>query len=110
MINKKISLLLIKIFSGKVSINFGRQYIIKSSDPSLPTCLVFQSKIKNPYGTTPSNLSGLLNSGPARYAGEIVIVGWHQCVTSDPCFLIKGAYDDSGTKKDFSDKQVPVRF
>ena len=71
---------------------------------------VFQSKIKNPYGTTPNNLSGLLNSGPARYAGEIVIVGWNQCVTSDPCFLIAGSYDDGGTLKGLPPKQVPVRF
>jgi len=68
---------------------------------------VFSNKIQNPYNTS-SN--GLLNSGPTRNPGEIVMVGWDRCVTSDPCFLIRGAYDDSGTKRDLADKQVPVRF
>ena len=71
---------------------------------------VFQSKIKNPYGTTPDNPSGLLNSGPTRNAGEIVLVGWNECVI-DPCFLIDAAYNDSGTKKSLDPMlQVPTGF
>ena len=70
----------------------------------------FQNKIKNPYGTTPSNPSGLLNSGPTRNAGEIVLVGWNQCKI-DPCFLIDAAYDDNGTKKSLDPMlQVPTGF
>ena len=70
---------------------------------------VFQNKIKNPYGTNSSNPSGLLNSGPTRNAGEIVLVGWNRCQT-DPCFLIRAAYDEDGSKKDLPDLQVPSGF
>ena len=70
---------------------------------------VFQNKIKNPYGTISSNPSGLLNSGPTRNAGEIVLVGWNQCKV-DPCFLIRAAYDEDGSKKDLPDLQVPTGF
>jgi len=68
---------------------------------------VFSNQIQNPYNTSSS---GLLNSGPTRNPGEIVMVGWNRCRTSDPCFLIRGAYDEGGIKKDLPDKQVPVRF
>ena len=70
---------------------------------------VFESKITNPYNPTSSNPDGLLNSGPTRNAGEIVLVGWDRCVQS-PCFLIRAAYDDGGTKKDLPDLQVPTAF
>ena len=70
---------------------------------------VFESKITNPYNTTSNNPDGLLNSGPTRNAGEIVMVGWDRCVQS-PCFLIRAAYDDGGVKKDLSDLQVPTAF
>ena len=74
--------------AGNLNSNVWAQYFID----------VFQNKIKNPYNTTPSNLSGLLNSGPTRNAGEIVLVGWNQCKI-DPCFLIDAAYLDNGIKK-----------
>ena len=85
--------------AGSLSSNTWAQYFID----------VFQSKIKNPYGTTPNNLSGLLNSGPTRNAGEIVLVGWNRCQI-DPCFLIRAAYDEDGSKKDLPDLQVPTGF
>jgi len=85
--------------AGSLSSNTWAQYFID----------VFQNKIKNPYGTTPSNLSGLLNSGPTRNAGEIVLVGWNRCQI-DPCFLIRAAYDEGGSKKDLPDLQVPTGF
>jgi len=37
------------------------------------------------------------------------LVGWDRCVQS-PCFLIRAAYDDGGTKKDLPDLQVPTAF
>ena len=86
--------------AGSLSSNTWAQYFIN----------VFQDEIKNPYGTTPNNPSGLLNSGPTRNAGEIVLVGWHQCKI-DPCFLIDAAYDDKGTKKSLDPMlQVPTGF
>ena len=85
--------------AGNLNSNVWAQYFID----------VFQSKIKNPYGATSSNPSGLLNSGPTRNAGEIVLVGWNQCKT-DPCFLIRAAYDENGSKKDLADLQVPTGF
>ena len=84
--------------AGNLNSNVWAQYFID----------VFQSKIKNPYGSS-SNPSGLLNSGPTRNAGEIVLVGWNQCKT-DPCFLIDASYDDSGTKKSLDQLQVPTGF
>jgi len=84
--------------AGNLQSNVWAQYFID----------VFQSKIKNPYGSS-SNPSGLLNSGPTRNAGEIVLVGWNQCKT-DPCFLIRASYDENGSKKDLSDLQVPTGF
>ena len=85
--------------AGNLSSNVWAQYFID----------VFQSKIRNPYGTTSNNPSGLLNSGPTRNAGEIVLVGWNQCKI-DPCFLIRAAYDENGSKKDLPDLQVPTKF
>ena len=86
--------------AGNLQSNVWAQYFID----------VFQSKIKNPYGATSSNPSGLLNSGPTRNAGEIVLVGWNQCDIS-PCFLIDAAYDDKGTKKSLDPMlQVPTGF
>ena len=85
--------------AGNLSSNVWAQYFID----------IFQSKLNNPYGSTPSNLSGLLNSGPTRNAGEIILVGWNQC-NIDPCFLIRAAYDEGGSKKDFPDLQVPTAF
>ena len=84
--------------AGNLNSNVWAQYFID----------VFQSKIKNPYGSS-SNPSGLLNSGPTRNAGEIVLVGWNQCKT-DPCFLIDASYDESGTKKTLDQLQVPTGF
>ena len=84
--------------AGNLQSNVWAQYFID----------VFQSKIKNPYGSS-SNPSGLLNSGPTRNAGEIVLVGWNQCKT-DPCFLIDASYDESGTKKTLDQLQVPTGF
>ena len=85
--------------AGSLNSNTWAQYFID----------VFQNKIKNPYGTTPKNPSGLLNSGPTRNAGEIVLVGWNQCKI-DPCFLIDASYDDEGTKKSLDQLQVPTGF
>ena len=86
--------------AGSLSSNTWAQYFIN----------VFESKITNPYKTTPSNPDGLLNSGPTRNAGEIVLVGWNQCDIS-PCFLIDAAYDDKGTKKSLDPMlQVPTGF
>ena len=86
--------------AGSLNSNTWAQYFID----------VFQNKIKNPYGTTLSNPSGLLNSGPTRNAGEIIgLVGWNRCQT-DPCFLIRAAYDEEGSKKSLPDVQVPTGF
>lgn len=86
--------------AGSLSSNTWAQYFIN----------VFKDQIKNPYNTTPSNPSGLLNSGPTRNAGEIVLVGWDRCVLA-PCFLIDAAYDDNGTKKSVDPMlQVPTGF
>ena len=84
--------------AGNLQSNVWAQYFID----------VFQSKIKNPYGSS-SNPSGLLNSGPTRNSGEIVLVGWNQCIT-DPCFLIDASYDENGTKKTLDQLQVPTGF
>ena len=48
-----------------------------------------------------------MNSGPTRNAGSLV--GWNQC-KNDPCFLIRAAYDEDGSKKDLPDLQVPTGF
>ena len=48
--------------AGNLNSNVWAQYFIN----------VFESKISNPYKTTPSNPDGLLNSGPTRNAGEMV--------------------------------------
>ena len=86
--------------AGNLNSNVWAQYFID----------VFQNKIKNPYNTTPSNPSGLLNSGPTRNAGEIVLVGWNQCKI-DPCFLIDAAYLDNGVKTSLDPMlQVPTGF
>ena len=86
--------------AGNLSSNTWAQYFIN----------VFKDQIKNPYSTTPNNPSGLLNSGPTRNAGEIVLVGWNQCKI-DPCFLIDAAYDDSGIKKSIDPMlQLPTGF
>ena len=86
--------------AGSLSSNTWAQYFIN----------VFKDQITNPYNTTPSNPSGLLNSGPTRNAGEIVLVGWNRCAIN-PCFLIDAAYDDSGTKKSVEPMlQVPTGF
>ena len=86
--------------AGNLDSNVWAQYFIN----------VFESKIINPYKTTPSNPDGLLNSGPTRNAGEIVLVGWNKCDIS-PCFLIDAAYDDKGTKKSLDPMlQVPTGF
>ena len=85
--------------AGNLNSNTWAQYFID----------VFQNKIKNPYGTNSSNPSGLLNSGPTRNPGEIVLVGWNRCQV-DPCFLIRAAYDEDGSKKDLPDLQVPTGF
>ena len=86
--------------AGNLNSNVWAQYFID----------VFQNKIKNPYNTTPSNPSGLLNSGPTRNAGEIVLVGWNQCKI-DPCFLIDAAFLDNGIKTSLDPMlQVPTGF
>ena len=86
--------------AGNLPSNTWAQYFIN----------VFKDQIKNPYNTTPGNPSGLLNSGPTRNVGEIVLVGWHECKI-DPCFLIDAAYDDQGTKKSVDPMlQVPTSF
>ena len=85
--------------AGNLNSNTWAQYFID----------VFQNKIKNPFGTTSSNPSGLLNSGPTRNAGEIVLVGWNRCQT-DPCFLIRAAYDEDGSKKDLETFKYQLDF
>ena len=86
--------------AGNLSSNVWAEYFIN----------VFKDKIKNPYNTTPSNPSGLLNSGPTRNAGEIVLVGWNNC-SIDPCFLIDAAYLEKGIKKSIDPMlQVPTGF
>ena len=89
---------------------FKLRQMIENQALTYAVANVFQDEIKNPYCTTPNNPSGLLNSGPTRNAGEIVLVGWHQCKI-DPCFLIDAAYDDGGTKKSLDPMlQVPTGF
>ena len=86
--------------ASSLSSNTWAQYFIN----------VFKDQITNPYNSTPNNPSGLLNSGPTRNAGEIVLVGWNRCAI-DPCFLIDAAYNDSGTKKSLDPMlQVPTGF